>query len=225
MKRFAHKATSLFTVILLLTLALPISALADGGTNGNELTQSVNGYQVTLIFEKPAAVGENQIHVLVIDSMNMPISQANLEVGVVDIQTENVVELPTATADAMSGMAGMSGMDAQPTIAVGKMAGMISADDQPAQIHTQMGIVAPLAGPEGGVYLGQISIENEGDLIIRIHLTTAGKLTEADFPVHVAKSNAGAIVLGSFFAANVTLIAAAVVMKPKPVTVNPSKKA
>ena len=61
MKRFSHKTGLLFSAILLLLLALPISALADGGTGGNEFTQTVSGYQVTLVFEKPAAVGENQI--------------------------------------------------------------------------------------------------------------------------------------------------------------------
>ena len=90
MKRFAHKTALLLAAILIILLTLPISALADGGTGGNEFTQTVNGYQVTLAFEKPAAVGENEIHVLVKDGMGMPVSQADLEVSVVDAQVEHV---------------------------------------------------------------------------------------------------------------------------------------
>jgi len=46
-----------------------------------------------------------------------------------------------------------------------------------------------------------------------------------DFPLHVAKSKTGAIALGSFFAVDAALIAAAVVMKRKSVSVHLSKKA
>lgn len=229
MKRFAHKTTLLFTVILLLVLALPISALADGGAGGSEFTQTVNGYQVTLVFEKSAAVGENQIHVLVKDAMNMPVPQADLEVSVVKAQEEHAEqeaeievgtmsthsEQPAADAGTMSGM---SGMDAQPTAEAGTMAPVSGMEEQPAGTHDQMGMVALTAGHEDGEYDGQVSIESEGDLTFRVHLTVAGKLMEVDFPLHVAKSNTGAIVLGSFFAVNVALIFAAVVMKPKPIS-------
>ncbi|MCX6067100.1 MAG: hypothetical protein NT121_15320 [Chloroflexi bacterium] len=243
MKRFAHKIALLFTVVLLLALALPISALADGGTGGNELTQTVNGYQVTLVLEKPAFVGENQIQILVKDGMNMPVSQADLEVSVVEAEAEHVETEPTAETGTVSGkdtqptaVAGtMSGMDAQPTTEVGTMSGMLaqptaeigtmtSTSEQPAG-HDQMGMVALAAGHESGEYEGQISIESDGDQIIRVHLTVDGKLMEVDFPIHVAKSKTGTIVLSSFFAVDIVLIAAAVVMKRKSVSVDLSKKA
>jgi hypothetical protein len=237
MKRFAHKIALLFTVVLLLTLALPISALADGGTGGKELTQTVNGYQVTLVFEKPAFVGENQIRVLVKDAMNMPVSQADLEVSVVEAEAKHVETEPTAETGTMSGMdvqptavAGtMSGMSAQPTTEVGTMSAIspeigTMTSNEPAG-HDQMGMVALTAGHESGEYEGQVSIESDGDQVIRVHLTVAGKLMEVDFPLHVAKSNAGSIVLGSFFVINLTLIAAGVVMKSKTLSINGSKKA
>lgn len=243
MKRFAHKAALLFTVVLLLALALPISALADGGTGGNEFTQTVNGYQVTLVFEKPASVGENQIHVVVKDGQNMPVSQADLEVSLVEAQAEHVEAQPIVEVGTMSGMAAqptakvgtMSGMSVQPTAEVGTMSGMAaqptveigtmtSTAEQPTG-HDQMGMVALTAGHESGEYEGQVSIESDGDQILRVHLTVAGKLMEVDFPVHVAKSKTGAIVLSSFFAVDIVLIAAAVVMKRKSVSVDLSKKA
>lgn len=215
MKRFTHKTTLLFTALLLLSLALPISVLADGGKEENEFTQIVNGYQVTLSFEKEATVGENQIHVTVKDAMNMPVSQADLEVSVVTDETEHVEAQPTVEIGTMSNMSGMSNMGAEPSHEVGTMSAMSSTDEQPAESHDQMGMVALSAGHESGEYEGQLSIESEGDLIVRVHLTVAGKLMEVDFPLHVAKSNTGAIVLGSFFVVNVALIGAGVVMKSK----------
>jgi len=217
MKRFAHKTSLLFSAILLLTLALPVSALADGGSGGNEFTQTVKGYRVTLVFEKSAAVGENQIHVSVRDAMNMPVPQADLEVSVVEGLVEHVEAAPTAEAATMPGMGGIS---AQPTAEIASMSVM-----KPAGDHDQMGMVALAAGPESGEYAGEIAIEGDGDQTVRVHLTIAGELMEADFPLHVPKSNTGAIVLGSFFAVNIALVAAAVVMKPKPVAVTLSKKA
>jgi hypothetical protein len=238
MKRFVHKTTLLFTALLLLALALPISVLADGGSSENEFTQTVDGYQVTLAFEKPAAVGENQIRVLVKDAMSMPVSQADLEVSVVEKQDEHAEEQATK-AGTMSGMgdmdaqptaesgtmSGMSGMEAAPTAEIGTMTAMSSTDEQPAESHDQMGMVALEAGHESGEYDGAFSIESAGDLTVRVHLTVAGKLMEVDFPLHVAKSNTGSIVLGSFFVVNVALIAVGAVMKSKTLSLNGSKKA
>ncbi len=225
MKKNATKSL-LFPIILVIALlAVPVGVQADGGTDENGLTQTVDGYEVTLVFEKPAAVGENQIRVFVKDAMHMPVAQADLEVSLAEAEAEHVEaedehaeEPPTAEAETMSGMSDMS---AQPTAEIGTMSSM---SEQPAE-HDQMGMVALAAGHENGEYEGQIAIESDGDQTIRVHLTVDGKLTEVDFPLHVAKSNTGAIVLGSFFAVNIALIAAAIVMKPKPVSVDSSKKA
>jgi hypothetical protein len=159
----------------------------------------------------------------------------------VEAEAEHVETEPTAETGTMSGMdvqptalAGtMSGMSAQPTTEVGTMSGMSAqptaeigtmTSDQPAG-HDQMGMVALAASHASGEYEGQVSIESDGDQTIRVHLTVAGKLMEVDFPIHVAKSKTGAIVLSSFFAVDIVLIAAAVVMKRKSVSVDLSKKA
>ena len=240
MKRFAYKTALLFSASMLFCLALPISTLADGGTADHEITQTVNGYHVSLIFENPAFVGENPVHVLVKDTMYMPVTGADLEIGVVEAHADPTEAEPTAEAKAMTGMGGMNaqptaeakamtgmgGMDAQPTAEAKAMTGMGGMEDvQTDQSHDQMGMVALSAGPDSGEYHGEVTIESDGDLMVRVHLTVADVLTEVDFPVHVARSNAGAIILGSFFAVNVALIAAAVVMKPKPLSIDLSKKA
>lgn len=244
MKRLAQKSLLLLTVLSLILFALPFTALADGGTAGNELIQTVDGYKVTLVFEKPASVGENQIRVLVSDAMNMPVSQADVEVSVVDAEAAHTEGEPTAQAGTMpeqsvepttqSSKTGMGGMDAQPTAEAGTMTmsaqptaeiGTMTMSEQPAGGHDAMGMDALAAGHESGEYEGQLGIETNGDVTIRVHLTVQGKLMEVDFPLHVAKSNTGAFVLTGFFTVNATIIAAAVAMKRKPVSVEISKKA
>ena len=243
MKRLAHKIALLFAATLIVLMALPISVLADGGTGGDEFTQTVDGYQVTLSFDKPAFVGENEIHVLVKDSMGMPVSKADLEISIVEAEAEhtedeqpaamsNMEVQPTAETGTMSGM---GNMDAQPTAEAGTMSGMGSMDTQPtAEVGTmttvtamddQMSMNALTAGHESGEYDGQLAIESDGDQIVLVHMTIAGKLTQVEFPLHVAKSKTGAIVLGSFFSIDFAIIGAAVVIKRKSVSANLSKKA
>lgn len=215
MKKNATLSLLLPILILIALLALPVDAQADGGTDENGLTQTVDGYEVTLVFEKPVAVGENQIRVFVKDAMHLPVAQADLEVSLVEAEAEHVeaedehVEVEDEHAEE------------QPTAEIGTMSSM---SPDPAG-HDQMGMVALAAGHESGEYEGEITIVSDGDQIVRIHLTVNEKLIEVDFPLHVAKSNTGAIILGSFFAVNVALIAAAVVLKPKPVSIDLSKKA
>ncbi|MEI7848113.1 MAG: hypothetical protein WCK35_20105 [Chloroflexota bacterium] len=247
MKRLAHKTVILLATILIVLIALPISALADGGSAGNEFTQTVNGYQVTLSFDKPVFVGENDIHVLVKDGMGMPVPQADLEVSVAEAGAEHIESAPTAEAGTMTGMSSepsteagtmfdLGGMDAaQPTAESGTMSGMGSLNTQPtAEIGTmtavttmddQMSMTVLKAGHESGEYDGQLAIESDGEQIVLVHMTIAGKLTEVEFPLHVAKSKTGAIVLGSFFAVDFALISAAVVMKRKSGSATLSKKA
>ncbi len=242
MKRFANKSLLLSTAIILALFSLPVAVLAGTGIGTNVLTQTINGYQVSLVFEKTPPVGENRNQIAVKDAMGMPVSQADLEVSVIEAQAEHVdVPTPSSEAGTMFGMSvvdvakptpkagtmsDMNGMDvAQPTPEAGIMSGMSGMDVPESAGHDQMGMVALVAGHESGQYEGLIAIESDGELTMRVHLTVAGKLMEVDVPIHVAKLNTGVIVLGSFLAVNVALIAAAVVMKPKPVSLLLSKKA
>jgi hypothetical protein len=132
--------------------------------------------------------------------------------------------MPTSAPDAMSGMGGSPA--ATPTSTPAAMSSINSMSPvNPEAEHEQMGMAALAAGHEDGEYEGEISIESDGDLAVRAHLTIQGELMEVEFPLHVAKSSTGAIVLASFFTVNVALIAAAVVMKRRPVSVTLSKKA
>ncbi len=71
-----NTAVLLVTAILLVT---PTMALADGGGDGYVVT--ANGYQVELVFKEPAAIGENEFHIQITDSMGMPVPNAEVEVS------------------------------------------------------------------------------------------------------------------------------------------------
>ncbi len=117
---------------------------------------------------------------------------------------------PKPTAE--SSMAGMDGSKPEPTTASEVP---VKPEQKSDTAHDEMTKFAP--GHEEGEYDGQVSITSAGDLQLRVHLIVEGDLMEADFPLHIEQSHTGSIVLGGFFAVNVALIAAAVIIKPKPV--------
>jgi hypothetical protein len=232
MKQLAHKTLLLSTIILLITLALPVAVLADGGEEGDEFTQTVNGYQVTLVFAKPAAVGENQIHIRVNDVQNMPVSNADVGVSVVKTEMEqHDAEAHTSTDDGMADMPGMVHDPEPPSAGQDTMADMPGMDmsgtsaEAPASAHDAMGMTTLEAGHESGEYTGEIAIETPGHCIVRVHLTVQGKLTEIDFPLSIVQPQNGYGILLGFFAVNVAIIAVAVILKPKPASVPVSKRA
>lgn len=205
MNRLIHKISLFSTVILIILLALPDTVLADSGKGENEFTKTINGYQITLIFEKPAAVGSNQIHVWVNDAQNMPIANGVVEVSAVKSETEHTEAEAHTSAD--DHMADMPGMD---------MSG--ASSEAPSTAHDKMIMTSLKAGLESGEYAGEIAIESSGRYSIRVHLTVQGKLTEVDFPLNIVQPQNGSGILLSFFAVNVVILTAAVILKPKRVS-------
>jgi hypothetical protein len=194
MKRLAYKTLLLSITLLLILLSLPTSALADAGHGDNEYTQTVNGYEVTLILEKPAAVGENRISIHLMDAQNRPITNAAVEAAVVKIELEHTEEESHTSAHGQ--------MENMPT-------------EAPSTAHDKMGMTTLEAGHESGEYAGEILIEASGLCIIRVHLTVQGELTEVDFPVNAAQPQNGTGILIGFLALNVVIIAIAVILKHK----------
>ena len=201
MNRLTQKTFLLAALIFLALLTLPVSALADGGEDG--FTQTVNGYEVTLVFEEPAMVGENQVHVQVSDSQHMPVADAEIEVNVVEAEEEHAEE-EAAADDEASGMAGMGGSTEQEA-------------EAPASEHDEDGMVAFEAGHEDGEYAGEIAIDKPGDWAIRVHLTIQGETMEVEFPVTIANPKNGSGILTGFLAVNAVIVVAALFLKLKPV--------
>jgi hypothetical protein len=209
MNKLVYKTFLLSVLTLLILSVAPGTVFADGGNS--EFTKSVNGYHVTLVFEEPVMVGENPIHVRVNDAMDMPVSNADVQVSVVEGNDEHAEEKSEHTegeevASANDTMHGMEAVPEQPV-------------EAPSEAHDEMGMVALEAGHESGEYAGEIAIDSAGDWMIRVHLTVPGELTEVDFPLSIAQSKSNSTgILAGFFTVNAAIIAAAIIFKPKPVS-------
>ena len=201
MNRLMRKTLLLAVPLLLVLLTLPVSALADGGED--EFTQTVNGYQVTLVFDEPATVGENQIHVQVDDSQHMPVSNAEIEVNVAEAE-EDHAEAESAADNDVADMTGMGGTTEQQA-------------EAPSSEHDEVDAVTFEAGHESGEYAGEITIARPGDWAIRVHLTIQGEKMEVDFPLSIANPKSGSGILIGFLTLNAVILVAALVLKSKPV--------
>lgn len=218
MKRIIPKLSLLSAITILLQLAAPMTVLADaGGEDG--LTQTADGYQVTLVFEEPVASGENPLHIQVVDDHGQPVSKALVEVAVIEVEDEHSDDEedanqpddaapnkdshgsesksePTAAPAAQNAMGGMTGVEAAET-------------DE----HEEMEMTKFTAGHEAGEYEGEIEIPTAGDWKIRVHVTVDEHLLEFEFPIHVAGSESGKNILFGFFALNVVILGAAFAIK------------
>ncbi len=186
-----------------LMLAAPIGVLADGGEN--EITKIVPGYQISLVIEKPLAVGRNSIHFQITDSHGIPISNAEVYVSLVEEASEHTESEPAAVSkDEMSGMSSTSG---QPSSA------------QP-ESHNEIEQVR-FEAVQNGEYAGEIAFHEAGEWIVRAHVAVHDEWLEIDFPLSVASIQRSISLLASFFAINAAIIAAALVLKHKPFRLHP----
>jgi hypothetical protein len=225
MKRISHKACLLSAVMLLLLLTPPITALADGGDD--EFTQTVDGYRVTLVFEKPIASGANQIHIQVSDTHGQAVSHAQVEVSFVEAKAEHADAEESTLQSDTQGVESMSEGGHTETTAPtpeSDMHGMEGTNEIATSAttlpdgHNEMGMVAFAAGHEAGEYEGEIVVTGAGEWTIRVHLTVENRLIEFDFPLHVAGSQAGSKILLGFFAINAVILGTAATLKLKPAT-------
>lgn len=190
-------------MLVMLALVAPLSAQADGENDG--FVQTVNGYQVTLMFAEHPAVGENQVHIQLHDETDMPVSNATVQVALAPLEAEH--DEQAASHENMSGMetnaessdhAGMAGMDMGESTAT----------------HGEIRAVPLQAAHEDGEYAGEIHVEKAGEWVISVHLIIQGEAMEVDFPVTVkTKSNMG--ILAGFAGVNVLILIAAAIFKSK----------
>jgi hypothetical protein len=196
-------------VLIMLVLAAPLSAQADGGEDG--FVQTVNGYEVELIFAGEPAVGENQIQIQIHDAMDMPVHDANVEVILAAIEEGHAAEAPEAASHD-----DMPGMDSVATEVPGHegMSGMDMTAHQSTTAHNEMPVIALEPAHEGGEYAGEIHIESAGEWVISVHLDVQGEVMELDFPLTV-KSNSRNGILAGFVGVNILILIVAAAFKSK----------
>ena len=217
MNRIILRSTAvlLVTAILLVT---PTMALADAV--GGEYIATANGYQVELVFKEPAMTGENEFHIQIVDSMGMPVPNAEVEVSAMPVEgmTEHGEDEEMATEAPSVGVmtSNSSGMDMATEV---PSTGVMKPNEPAADEHSEEALTIMLEPTmESGEYAGKLHFETSGEWMFNVHFTIDGETTEVDFPIEIARTlGLNYAVLAGFFGINGTVIAIAAFLKRKPV--------
>lgn len=210
MQRTISRILLPIVVIVILALAAPFSAQADEGDNG--WVETVNGYKVTLMFAEHPEVGENQVHIQIRDALDMPVSNATVQVALAPVEEEH-----HEAAQEASSHENMSGMDTNTeSSAHDGMAEMDMTAHESTAAHDEMQAFALEPAHESGEYSGKVHIESSGEWVISVHLIVQEEAMEVNFPLNIkTRSNLG--ILAGFAGVNVLILIAAAALKSKPV--------
>ncbi|MBI5935749.1 MAG: hypothetical protein HY867_18755 [Chloroflexi bacterium] len=229
MKRFLY-ASLILLFVLSAFFATPLSVRASEGDGGDGLKMEVNGYHVTLDSQNEWAKGENVLVVTITDSMDMPLSDTEVEILVAP-KDDGHSEPETET------MPGMAMGESQPEET--SVPGMDMGNDQLQE--PEPGVMKPVANndsehdeesaspiamteSEHGVYTVQTHFESTGEHDVRVMFHVNGEMLQADFLVTVTGSNPKIVALWSFAAVNVAIVAVAgTLKKQKSLTVKGTK--
>jgi hypothetical protein len=182
----------------MLVFMIPFPAQADGGSDG--LTQTVNGYHVSLAFAEEPAVGENQIHVQLHDAMDMPVSDATVAVTLTPVEKGHGETEESPAHDSMP-----ESHTAEP------------ASDHGANAHVEIeGFVLKPSHHEEGEYAGEIHVESTGDWTVTVHVTVQEEEMAAEFPLMI-KSSSRNVILAGFAGINILILVVAATLRRKPV--------
>lgn len=197
--------------LVMLVFVLPFSVQADGGEDA--FTQTINGYQVALIFAEKPTIGENKIQVQVQDAMAMPVRDARVEVSLALVgEDSHVVAQEPSSHNNMPGMAEhASEAPEHDDIPDASESANVHGTATHGEIQT---IQLEPSHHEEGEYAGGIHIESSGDWIVTVHLTVEDETMEVGFPL-MLNSGARNGILASFLSVNILiLIVAGLLRKP-----------
>jgi hypothetical protein len=211
-----NMAVLLVTAILLIT---PTMALADGGAE-NGYVATANGYQVELVFKEPAKAGENEFHIQIVDSMGMPVSNAEVEVSAMPVEgmsahdENSEMEMATEAPSVGVMTSNSSGMDMATEV---PSTGVMKPNEPATDEHGEEALTIMLEPTmESGEYAGEMHFETSGEWMFNVHFTIDGETTEVDFPIEIARTlGLNYAVLAGFFGINGTVIATAAFLKRK----------
>ena len=217
MNRITYKKTALLLVIAILLLK-PTTAFADGGEGGYVVT--TNGYQVELIFKGPVAIGENEFHIQITDSMGMPVPEAEVEVSAMPAEgmTEHAENEEMATeAPSVGVMTSNNTVDGMDMATEVPSTGVMKPNEPAADEHSEEALTIMLEPTmESGEYAGKLHFETSGEWMLNVHFTIDGETTAVDFPIEIARTlGLNYAVLAGFFGINGTVIAVAAFLKRK----------
>ena len=238
MKRFLY-ASSILLFVLSAFFATPMSARASEGDGGDALQMEVNGYHVTLDSQNEWVKGENTLVVTITDSMGMPLSDAEVEILIAPKEdgheSSETDSHDSGQEEAMPGMgmgdskpeeSSMPGMEMGSDQQQESVPGVMSPNnpsDMPVHEEESTGAIA-MTESEHGMYIAENHFESAGEHDVHVMFHVNGEMLQADFLVKVTGSNSKALVLWSFVAVNVAIVAVAgTLKKQKSLTVKGAK--
>ena len=220
MRRFLH---ILFAVLFTVTLvsANTSSAFASEGDDEHAMEMEVNGFHVTLESQNEWKKGENTIVVTLMDSMGMPVHDADVEVLIAPKADEHTSAETGHGAeqehDAMPGMdmGSDSDHDSMSGVDMGEVAEPMPAHDEES--------VEPISmmpsHHEAGMYSVETHLESSGEHEITVMFHVNGEMIQATFVVDILRNFSKSLVLWGFVAVNISLIASAGMLKKQAVPV------
>lgn len=222
MRRLLHILIAALITVTLVSANTP-SAFASSGEDEHAMEMEVNGYHVKLASQNEWKKGENTIVVTLMDSMGLPIENAEVEIMIEPKSDEHTASESKHTAeeqhDSMSGTEegsetsheSMPGMDMGENSA--PASGMPAHDEEAAE---------PLVMNEAdelGMYTLETHLESSGEHEINVIFHVNGEMFQATFVVDILQSFSKSLVLWGFVAVNVVVISSAGILKKQSIPV------
>ena len=230
MKRLLHITLTLL-LGLVIASASSSTAFADEGGDEHTLELEVNGYHVTLASQNDWKKGENTIVVTLKDETGLPVSGADVELligpqaaddhaaskaehGSSEAESEQGASEAASAHGAEQGHAGMPGMEIEEPAAHESEMAAHDEETNPLTL-TELG--------EHGIYVAETHVESSGKHEVNVMFHVNGEMLQADFVVDIPGVLSKTVVLWSFAAMNVILIASAGIMKRGSIPVKGAK--
>lgn len=209
------------TLTLLLALAIALSnssaVLADGDDGEHTLEMEVNGIHVSLANENEWKKGENTIIVTLKDSSGSPVNNANVEILIGPMAEEHAAsEGGHGAPEADSAHGAEQGHSSMPGMEMNEPAP--ETHEMPAHDAEKNPLPLEELG-EHGIYVLETHLESAGPHEVNVMFHVNGEMLQADFVIEIPGVFSKTIVLWSFVAINVVLIASAGVMKKQSIPV------
>jgi hypothetical protein len=222
MRRFLHiLITVLFTVTLV--SANTSSAFATSGDDEHAMEMEVNGYHVKLASLNEWKKGETTIIVTLMDSMGMPVQNANVELLIASKTDEHSASDNAHGIEEQQGA--MPGMEIGSDTSHDSMPGMEMEEDSdhassmPAHDEQTAEPIVMTESDDAGMYTLETHLESSGEHEVNVMFHVNGEMLQAVFLVDILQNFSKSLVLWGFAAVNAVFITIAGIQKKQSISV------
>jgi len=211
MRRLLHITLTLLLVVVAFSNSSAV--LADGEDGEHTLEVEVNGIHVSLANQNEWKKGENTIIVTLKHGSGSPVKNANVEI-LIGPKAEEHAEAEDSHGAAEPGAHGAEqGHSSMPGMEVNEPAP--ETQEMPAHDEKKEPLLLEEMG-EHGIYVLETHLESAGTHEVNVMFHVNDEMLQANFVVEIPGVLSKTIVLWSFVAINVVLIASAGILKKQP---------